>query len=59
MTKKKQGIDWKIIVGGMICLTIAECYAISQGINGLIFKIYVGIIAGAIGITIPTPKLKK
>jgi len=52
---KKKSIDWKIIVGGMACLTITEIYAISQGINGTMFAVFVAIIAGAIGVTIPSP----
>ena len=58
MAKKKQKIDWKVIVGGMVCLTFAECYAMSQGINGTMFSVYVAIIAGAIGYTIPSPITK-
>jgi len=54
MDKKKQ-IDWRIIVGGMVCLTIAELYALHQGINGTIFSIYVFVIAAVIGVSIPSP----
>lgn len=51
---KKKG-DWRIIIVGMACLTCAEIYALSQGINGVMFSIFVAIIAGAIGVTIPNP----
>ena len=54
----KQKTDWRIVVVGMICLTAAELYALSQGINGTIFAIFIAIIAGAIGVVIPTPKFK-
>jgi len=57
MTKKTK-VDWKVICTGLVCLTISELYALSQGINGTIFTIYVAIIAGAIGVFVPNP-LKK
>jgi len=56
MTNK---IDWKIVCFGMACLTAAEIYALSQGINGTYFSIFVAIVAGAIGITIPSDKFIK
>ena len=46
---KKKSIDWRVTLGGMVCLTAAELYALSQGINGIIFTVYVAVIAGAIG----------
>tara|TARA_R100001530_G_scaffold136178_2_gene115651 strand:- start:875 stop:1051 length:177 start_codon:yes stop_codon:yes gene_type:complete len=58
MSKQKQGIDWRVISIGLICLTILECYALSQGINGTLLKIVLVVIAGVIGVTIPNP-LKK
>ena len=59
MTKKKQKTDWRIICVGMVCLTAAEIFALSQGINGTIFAIFVAVIAGTIGVTIPTPNILK
>ena len=56
--KKKEGMDWKVLITGIICLTALEIYALSQGINGMIFTIVIAIIGGAIGVTIPNP-LKK
>ena len=53
-----KSIDWRIVLAGMLFLTVAECMAISQGINGTIFKIYIAIIAGAIGVFIPGPTTK-
>jgi len=54
----KQKIDWRIVCMGLICLTGLEIYALSQGINGTILTIVVGIIAGVIGFTLPQPKIK-
>jgi len=53
MTKKKQKVDWKVMCVGMLCLTAAEIYAISQGINGIIFSLFMLVIGGAIGVAIP------
>ncbi len=55
-TKKK--IDWKIVCTGIVCLTGYGIYAASQGINGTLMSIIIGVIALAIGITIENP-LKK
>ena len=54
----KQKVDWKVLAIGMVCLTIAELYALSQGINGTIFSLFLVIVGGVIGVTIPNP-LKK
>ncbi len=59
MTNKKKQIDWKIVCTGIVCLTGAELYALSQGINGVIFTIFVAIIAAAIGISVEKPKFMK
>ena len=56
MTTKKQKVDWKIVCVGMVCLTGAEIFALSQGINGIIFTAYAAIMGAAIGVVIPTPK---
>jgi hypothetical protein len=59
MNKKTQNkVDWKVICTGLVCLTVAELYALNQGINGTIFTLYVAILAGAIGVFVPNP-LKK
>lgn len=49
-------IKIEIIITGIICLTILELFAISQGINGTLLTIVVAIIASAIGVFIPMPK---
>ena len=54
MIKKK--VDWKIVCTGLVCLSGLEIYALSQGINGTLYSIVLVIIAGVLGITIPTPK---
>ena len=48
-------IDWKIVVVGIICLTILEIVALSNGINGTLFSLVIAIIGCAIGVMIPNP----
>ncbi len=48
-----------VIITGLICITLLEAWAIYNGINGTILTIVIAIIAGAIGVTIPTPKIFK
>lgn len=53
MTKKKQKVDWRIVIAGLFCLTALEITALILGYNGTILKIVLVIIAGAIGVAIP------
>jgi len=46
----------KIVVTGIVCITIIEIFALSKGINGILMTGVVGTIAAAIGVTIPVPK---
>ena len=54
----KTKIDWKIVVAGILALTIIEVCAQFNGIDGVLLTTIVGIIALAIGVAIPTPKFK-
>jgi len=56
MAKK---IDWKIVCTGLICITAAELYALSLGYNGTMLKIFLIIVAAAIGVVIPLDKFIK
>jgi len=56
MTKKKV-MDWKIFCTGLVCITVLECFAMAMGFNGTLLKTVLVIIALAIGIKIPTPKV--
>ena len=58
MTTKKKQIDWRVICVGLVCLTAAEIYALSQGINGTIFSLFMMVIGGAIGVILPQPNIK-
>lgn len=51
----KKGIDWRIVVAGIAAITIIECFALCNGIDGIVLTTIVGIIALAIGVTIPNP----
>ena len=53
MMKKKAKMDWRIVCTGLVCLTLLEIYALSQGFNGTLLSLVLIVIAGVIGITIP------
>jgi len=55
---KKDKIDWRVVVTGLVCLTALEIYALSIGINGVVLTTIIGIIALAIGVYIPKPTKK-
>jgi hypothetical protein len=46
-------IDWKVIVTGLICITIIESIALMKGINGTLLTLTIGAICGVIGWRIP------
>lgn len=56
---KKPKTDWRIIVAGIVCLTVLEIVALLMGINGTLYGIIIIIIAGAIGVSIPRPEILK
>jgi hypothetical protein len=56
MTTKKPKVDWRIICTGMICLTAVEGYALKLGYNGTLLKLFLVIMALAIGVTIDLSK---
>ena len=51
-TNGKQ-LDWRVVTAGIVGLTIIECVALLNGINGTLLTLVIGIIALAIGIAIP------
>jgi len=46
-----------LVICAIVCITFLEAIALSNGINGTIFKIVLAAIAGFVGLVIPTPKL--
>jgi len=55
MTKNKT--NYKVVITAIASLTILECVALCNGINGTIFSLVIAIVAGLAGLTIPTPKI--
>jgi len=49
-------VDPRVIMVGMICLTVLEIVALYNGINGTMFTMVVAAVAAAMGVLIPTPK---
>ena len=48
-----------VIITGIIALVLLEAWALYNGHNGTYFAIVIAVIAGAIGVVIPTPKALK
>lgn len=46
-------VDWKVLIAGIMALTIIECVALSQGINGTLMTLVIGIIGVVLGVSIP------
>lgn len=55
MTKKKSGIDWRIVAIGIAGLVAIEVVALMKGVNGALLTTIVAVICVAIGVTIPNP----
>ena len=58
MKERLARIDWKIVVCGIVALTVLECVALFNGINGTLFTIVVATIGAVVGVTIPNPLRK-
>ena len=54
MAKK---IKSNVLIVGLACLTILEITALLCGINGTVFTMVIGVIAGLLGWTLPQPQL--
>ena len=57
MKNKTSQIATPVMITGLICLTAAEIYALSQGINGMVFALFAAIVGTAIGVAIPKEKI--
>lgn len=54
MAKKSiKSIDWRVLVAGILALAVIECFALANGVNGVLLTSIVAIIAAAIGIALP------
>ena len=58
MEKKLGKLDWKIIITAIICLTVLECFAMVNHIDGALFTIIAVIIAGLAGYEIKDKLVK-
>ena len=54
----KKAIDFRIVIAGIICLTVIEIAALFNGIDGTLLSVIIGIIALAIGVAIPKEIIK-
>jgi len=53
MAKKK--VDWRVVCVALVCISVIEIYALSQGVNGVLLSTVLVIIAGLAGFMIPSP----
>lgn len=54
MTEKKdQGFSDKVLMTAIIAITIIECVALSQGIDGMILALSMAAIGGIVGWNAP------
>ena len=54
---KKQKVDKSVLITGLCCITALDIFAMYKGIDGIILTSVIGIIAFAIGLKLPTPKV--
>jgi amino acid permease len=54
-----KAIKTNIIITGIICITILEICAIFNGVDGVLLTGVIAVIAAAIGVILPTPKILK
>lgn len=59
MVKTKEKIDNKVVITGIVCITLLEALALYLGINGILLTGVIAIIAAAIGLVTPTPTILK
>ena len=55
---KKKDIDIKIILAIIAAITILECVALSNGINGTMFSIVLFLLGAIGGVVMPQPKIR-
>ena len=48
-------VDWRIILAVITAVTIIECYALSQGINGKVLLGVFVLLGAMAGIVVPSP----
>lgn len=53
----KEKINWRIVVTGMVCMTLVEMLALSMGHNGTLLKVFLVIMSLGTGIVIPLDKI--
>ena len=51
-------IKTNVIIAAIVGITVVECFALMNGIDGIVLTTVVGIIAGLAGWVLPQPQLK-
>ena len=55
----KENIPANVVITGIVALAALEVVALFNGSSGALFTLVVAVIAGAVGVVIPTPKVFK
>ena len=55
---EKLKVPQGVLVTGMLCLTAVELWALTLGHNGMFLSLFVALIAGAMGLSLPQLKVK-
>ncbi len=56
--KKKKQIDYRVLITGIISITILTSWALYLGYDGVLLTTVLMLIAGVIGVTLPQWKTK-
>lgn len=58
MSKKKEKVSKDVVITGIVAITLLELMAMYKGFDGILLTTVIGILALAIGITLPQLKIK-
>jgi len=56
--KKQKKIDFRIVIAAIGGITIMECVALINGIDGILLTSVVAVLAALAGLSLPQLKLK-
>ena len=54
----KQKVNQGVLITGILALTAVELFNLALGNNGVYLSIFVGLVAGAMGLVLPQFKLR-
>lgn len=51
--KKTKAVDWRVLMAVVAAITIIECVALANGINGTLMSVVLVLLGGIAGVTLP------